>query len=497
MNSSSFLAGVDLPALAPFIALAGTAVVVLLTATFTRRHGVLLTLTVAGFAGTLASVAVLAGITGRRATFLFSVDDYALYYIGLLVILGAAVALLSHAYLEHTESRRADYYVLLLLATLGAMALVASTHFASLLLGLEILSVSLYGLIAYPPARPTATEAGLKYLVLAAATAAFTLMGMAFVYAASGTMNLGDLSTFAGTATGWSQILYIGGLILLLTGIGFKLAVVPFHLWTPDVYQGAPAPVTAFVATVSKGAVFALLLRYVDQLDPDGGGPLAIALTVIAFASMVAGNLLALLQENVKRLLAYSSISHLGYLLVALLAGGAAGRTAVAFYLAAYTLTMMTAFGIVTFLSGREGESETLQTYRGLGRRRPWVAGAFTITLLSLAGIPVTAGFIGKFFLIRAGAGEARWALVVTLALASAVGLFYYLRVIVTMYGTVFPRTSVTAHSPVGPHPPVITYSGGRLAATVLAVLTATLLALGLYPNLLLRLIERATSALG
>ncbi len=150
MNSSSFLAGVDLPALAPFIALAGTAVVVLLTATFTRRHGVLLTLTVAGFAGTLASVAVLAGITGRRATFLFSVDDYALYYIGLLVILGAAVALLSHAYLEHTESRRADYYVLLLLATLGAMVLVASTHFASLLLGLEILSVSLYGLIAYP-----------------------------------------------------------------------------------------------------------------------------------------------------------------------------------------------------------------------------------------------------------------------------------------------------------------------------------------------------------
>jgi NADH-quinone oxidoreductase subunit N len=505
VNSSSILAGVDLPALAPFIVLAATAVVVLLTATFTRSHAVLIALTAAGLAGTLASVLVLAGRGNRRATFLLSMDDYALYFIGLLVVLCAAVVLLSHAYLEHTEDRRADYYLLLLLATLGATVLVASTHFASLLLGLEILSVSLYGLIAYPQTRPTATEAALKYLVLAASTAAFMLMGMAFVYAASGSMALGDLSAFAAVAPGWSRVLYFGGLTLLLTGIGFKLAVAPFHLWTPDVYQGAPAPVTAFVATVSKGAVFALLLRYADQVDPGGGGPLVIVLTVIAFASMAIGNLLALLQENVKRLLAYSSISHLGYLLVALLAGGAAGRTAAAFYLAAYTLTMVTAFGIVTFLSGREGESETLGDYRGLGRRRPWVAGVFTIALLSLAGIPITAGFIGKFFLIRAGVGETQWALVVTLALTSTIGLFYYLRVIVTMYGAGVTEHSAASGAKAGVGPdersgqdvPQVVPSGGRLAAAVLAVLTIALLALGVYPDGLLRLIERAASTLG
>ena len=385
-------------------------------------------------------------------------------------------------------------YVLTLIATLGAGTLVSSAHFASFFLGLEILSVALYGLIAYPARRPGAVEAGLKYLVLAATTAAFLVLGMALVYSVTGTLALGSLATFAAGVSGLQKALYITGLVLIFAGVGFKLAVVPFHMWTPDVYQGAPAPVAAFVATVSKGALFALLLRYAAQMDTAGSRPFFLVLTVVAFASMAVGNLLALMQQNIKRLLAYSSISHLGYLLVALLAGGALARTAVAFYLVAYSLTMVAAFGVVAALSERDREPESLEDYRGLGRRRPWLAGVFTLALLSLAGIPITAGFIGKFLLVDAGAGASRWALVVVLVLTSTVGLFYYLRVIVIMYGkpSLSPAEVQGGPVPLSPGLPI-----GALTATVLGFLSLALLFLGLYPRLLLDVIERIAGGLG
>jgi NADH-quinone oxidoreductase subunit N len=243
---------------------------------------------------------------------------------------------------------------------------------------------------------------------------------------------------------------------------------------------------------VSKAAVFALLLRYVTQVDSVDAHAFLLVLSVVAFASMVVGNLLALLQRNLKRLLAYSSISHLGYLLVALLAGGALAHTAVAFYLVAYSLTMVAAFGVVGVLSDAEREAEAIEDYRGLGRRRPWLAGILTLALLSLAGIPFTAGFIGKFLLVEAGAGASRWALVIVLVLTSALGLFYYLRVIVTMFGRAEPEGSEEL-APVSP--------GGMrvapLSATVLGFLALALLFLGLYPRLLLRLVEMAAAGLG
>ena len=224
------------------------------------------------------------------------------------------------------------------------------------------------------------------------------------------------------------------GIVMLLVGVGFKLAVVPFHMWTPDVYQGAPAPVGAYVATVSKGAVFALLLRYFRPVSLDPGSTLFLVFAAVAIASMVAGNLLALRQDNVKRILAYSSIAHLGYLLVAFLASGERAAIAVTFYLVAYFATTLAAFGVITVLSPAGRDADLMLDYRGLGARRPVLAAIFAVALFSLAGMPLTMGFIGKFYLVTAGAGSALWALVIVLVVTSTIGLYYYTRLIVAMY---------------------------------------------------------------
>ncbi len=484
--------------LSPYIALAATAVVVMLTTAFYHRHLLLAGLTATGLAATFACVLV-AGAEDRRATALLRMNDVSLYFIGLLVVVALAVVALSYGYLGRTERRFGDFYTLLTLGALGGAVLAASAHFASLFLGLEVLSVSLYGLIAYPRRRPQAVEAAFKYLVLAAVTSAMLLFGMALVYAVSGTMLLDKVASAGAGLAGWEAAAYKAGLALVFAGVGFKLALVPFHMWTPDVYQGGPAPVIAFLAAASKAAVFVVLLQSLAPLDPQRGGVLVVVLSVVAYASMLAGNLLALFQQNLKRLLAYSSIAQLGYLVVAVVSSGAAGgargagTVAVAFYLTIYALALLAAFGVIAVLAHAEGEPEALSQYRGLGHRRPALALVLSVSLLSLAGMPLTAGFIGKFFIFRAGAGAAQWGLLVVFALTSAMSLYYYLRVIITMYRLeVAPYAAALATSPGG-------MSAGRRAADRVAVaalvlLTASTLLLGVYPPVLLRLIEHAAS---
>jgi len=274
--------------------------------------------------------------------------------------------------------------------------------------------------------------------------------------------------------------------------VGFKLAVVPFHMWTPDVYQGGPAPVTAYIATVSKGAVFALLLRFMLPVSADTSSTLFVALAAIAVASMVAGNVLALRQDNVKRILAYSSIAHLGYLLVAFLATGERAGVAVGFYLVAYFATTLVAFGVVTVLSPGDRDADLLLDYRGLGARRPWLAAIFAVALFSLAGMPLTMGFIGKFVIFTAGAGSELWALLIVLALTSTIGLYYYTRLIVVMY---VRRPEELELAGAGPGAPVAA-AGGAAGVAVLAALTALLIVFGVYPAPLLRLVEHAVSVL-
>lgn len=468
----------DLTALSPFIILAATSVVVMLTISFYRSHRLTVILTLSGLVLSAASLPLISCTLPRAVTPLLMIDHYALFYIGLITAASFAVAGLSYSYLEIQQGHREEFYLLLLIATLGCSVLAAAAHVASLFLGIELLSISLYALAAYLRHSDHGVEAGIKYLILAAVSSAFILFGMALVYAESGSMAFSTIAAFA-TGPGSPGLVFLSGIVLILVGLGFKLAVVPFHMWTPDVYEGAPTPVTAFIATASKGAVFALVLRFFTLVDIHTHAPLLAIFTIIAIASMFAGNLLALFQTNVKRILAYSSISHLGYLLVTVLASGPLATTAAAFYLTAYFITTIGAFGVVTVISGQERDADAMDDYQGLAWRRPWLAGVFTVMLFSLAGIPLTAGFVAKFIVVAAGAGSALWLVVVVMIVNSVIGLFYYLRIIVAMFSHNNNENAAVAG---------LSRSGG----TVLAALVILLVWLGVYPGPMIDLIKRA-----
>jgi NADH-quinone oxidoreductase subunit N len=464
-----------LVACAPWCVLALAVVVELLLISFHRgeRAAAAVALIGLGLAG--ATLAGADGYAPRAVSSLLLIDRYALFYIGVVLVAGAATVALAYGYLADGAS--GELYLLILLGSLGAAVLAASVHFASFFLGLEILSVSLYALIGYRVVERRGIEAGFKYLVLASVSAAFLLFGMALVYAEAGTLAFGPLAQRIAGGAAMRPAVWLGGVALIVTGIGFKLALVPFHLWTPDVYQGAPAPVSAFVASASKAAVFAVLLRFFSTLHAGAVPSLALAIALIAGFSMFTGNLLALLQTNVKRILAYSSIAHLGYVLVALLARGPLAMEAVGYYLATYAVTMLAAFGVVAALSGGGAEAEELEDYRGLFWRRPWLAATFTTALLSLAAIPVTGGFVAKFYVVAAGASASLWALLIVLAVNSAIGLFYYLRIIVAMYSAPAEPSAAAA---------AVRLPGGL----ALAALVAAVLWLGLYPSPLTHLLR-------
>ena len=472
----------DLSALLPLIIIATTVIVVMLVIAFFRDHKLTAILTLAGLALAGASLMMVSPMIPRRITPLLILDHYGLFYTGLTFFASFAVAALSYSYLEIHEGHREEFYLLLLLATLGCAVLTASTHFASLFLGVEILSVSLYALIAYLRHSDRSIEAGVKYLILAAVSSAFILFGMALVYAEIGSMDFTHIAARA-ASPGVRGLPFTTGLAMIIIGLGFKLAVVPFHLWTPDVYEGAPAPVTAFVSTVSKGAVFAVVMRYFSIVGVPISAPIFLIFSIIAIASMFTGNLLALFQSNVKRVLAYSSISHLGYLLVTLLASGAMAATAAAFYLSAYFITTLGAFGVVTILSEKERDADSMNDYRGLAWRRPWLAGVFTAMLLSLAGIPLTAGFVGKFYIVAAGVGSGLWLLVIILTVNSALGLYYYLRIIIALYQRGEEEMTTT---------PRLSLSG----SAVLAGLTILLVWLGVYPVSVIQMIQKMAQSL-
>ena len=479
--------GPDLIALLPLLVLTVSAVVVMVAVCIRRSHLLAVWLTLAGLAGAFVSLWAAASLAPIQVTPLLVIDGYALFYMGLIIAATFVTVILAYGYMENQAGYREELYVLILTAALGSSVLVASNHFVSFFLGLEILSVALYAMSAYLCNRKLSLEAGIKYLVLAAASAAFLLFGMALIYAQLGTLQFGEIAAMLMGGASYDKTLIYPGLALMITGIGFKLAVVPFHMWTPDVYEGAPAPVTAFVATVSKGAMVALLLRYFYATGAYHLHSVFVVFSIIAIASMIVGNLLALLQNNVKRILAYSSIAHLGYVLVAFLAGGNRAAEAVTFYLVAYFVTTLGAFGVVSVLSNGERDADSLDDYQGLFWRRPALAGIFTMMLLSLAGIPLTAGFVGKFFLVATGVSASLWGLVFVLIVTSVIGLFYYLRILVALY---------KSPAEAGEGAPVTLPAHSWSGSYVLAALTVLLVWIGVYPSPVLDAIQRAVSTL-
>ena len=474
----------DLVALLPWLVLATGAVVLLLAIAFRRDHRLAAGVALATLGLALLSLPVAASAAPREVTPLFRVDSYALLYTAVLVAATAAVALLSYGYLRGRPETQEEYYVLLLLAALGASLLAASSHLVSFFLALELLSVSLYTLIGYLRVRRRSLEAAIKYLVLSGVSTAFMVFGMALLYAAQGTLAFDELVGGAAVAQGTWTVPLLAGMALVGVALGFKLSLVPFHFWSPDVYEGAPAPISALVATVSKGGVLALLLRLFSTVDGVLDSPLALALGLVAVASMLAGSLLGLRQEDVKRVLAYSSIAHLGYLMVPLLAGFEQAMAAATFYLIAYALTILAAFGVVTVLSTPEEDAGALENYRGLFWRRPWLGGLLAASLFSLAGLPLTAGFLAKLYLVAAGVAGGLWWLVGALVLSSAIALYYYLRIIVVMLQGPAPTAEA--------RPPLVPLAGGL----VLAALALGLVWLGVYPSPLLRAVQGAIAGL-
>ncbi|MEW6462018.1 MAG: NADH-quinone oxidoreductase subunit NuoN [Pseudomonadota bacterium] len=473
-------------ALLPLLVTSLTVVVVMLAIAAKRNHTLTFILSVVGLNLALLSLIPTLDVTPLAVTPLLLVDNFACYYMALVLAASLACITLIHAYLGGESGKgypgnREELYLLVLLSAAGGLVLVSTQHLAGLFIGLELLSVPTYGMIAYAFFNKRSLEAGIKYMVLSAAGSAFLLFGMALLYAESGNLAFADLGvSLARESTLLVQI----GIGMMLIGLAFKLSLVPFHLWTPDVYEGAPAPVAAFLATASKVAVFAVLLRLYQISPATAGGWLNELLTLIAIASILFGNLLALLQNNLKRLLGYSSIAHFGYLLVALVASQGLAVEAIGVYLATYVLTSLGAFGVITLMStpysGRDADA--LYEYRGLFWRRPYLTAVLTVMMLSLAGIPLTAGFIGKFYVIAAGVEAQLWWLLGAMVLGSAIGVFYYLRVMVTLF-----MREPNLHRHDAP------FDWGQRAGGIMLLVVALLaFFLGVYPQPLLELVQQA-----
>lgn len=473
-------------ALLPLLVTSLTVVVVMLAIAAKRNHALTFILSVVGLNLALLSLIPALEVAPLEVTPLLLIDTFACYYMALVLAASLACVTLIHAYLGGESGKgypgnREELYLLVLLSAAGGLVLVSAQHLAGLFIGLELLSVPTYGMIAYAFFNKRSLEAGIKYMVLSAAGSAFLLFGMALLYAESGNLAFADIG--ASLAQESSQLVQIG-IGMMLIGLAFKLSLVPFHLWTPDVYEGAPAPVAAFLATASKVAVFAVLLRLYQISPAMSGGWLSDLLTLIAIASILFGNLLALLQNNLKRLLGYSSIAHFGYLLVALVASKGLAVEAVGVYLATYVLTSLGAFGVITLMStpysGRDADA--LYEYRGLFWRRPYLTAVLTVMMLSLAGIPLTAGFIGKFYVIAAGVEAQLWWLLGAMVLGSAIGVFYYLRVMVTLF-----MREPNMHRHDAP------FDWGQRAGGIMLLVVALLaFFLGVYPQPLLELVQQA-----
>lgn len=429
--------GVNVSALGPEIALTAAALVILLLDCFYKRKsgGHLLVLGLLGL-GAAVSLALGQRPAGPGASFYYDmlrVDAFSRFITVVLCGATGLTFLLGAGYALRREVESAEYYALMLLATMGMMLMAAGNDLIVIFLGLEISSISQYILAGFRQQATRSTEASLKYFILGAFATGFLLYGIALTYGATGTTNLTGIQAY-NAGVDKAPLLLMAGCALLLIGFGFKVSSVPFHMWTPDVYDGAPTTVTAFMAAGSKVAGFAALARILFV----GFGGLhtgwANIVWVTAALTMTLGNVAALVQTRVKRMLAYSAIAHAGYLLVALVPGNELGGVGVLYYLVAYALTNLGAFAIVGLLRHEDDDGLQLSNFGGLGYRRPWLGLLMALFMFSLAGIPPTAGFIGKFY-IFSGAVEAGYiGLAVLGVLNSVISVYYYLRVVVWMY---------------------------------------------------------------
>ncbi len=369
--------------------------------------------------------------SGVTMSGMITVGGFGSLFAALFIVAAIFTIVFSRDYLKKMYKRIGEFYILILFATVGMMLMAAAADLIIVFLGLELMSLCLYVLAGFLRQKHKSNESALKYFLLGSFATGFLLYGIALVYGCAGTTNI---QMIVGNASALlSQKLFITGLGLILIGFAFKVAGVPFHMWVPDVYEGAPTIVTGFMSTGAKAAAFsAFVLLFAHQVF--GESNIKIVLAIIAAASMIFGNIVAIAQTNIKRMLAYSSVAHAGYMLTGLAAANAFGRTGIIFYLAAYTFMNLGAFGIISILEEKEDRNLSIDDYAGLGTKKPFLAALMAIFMFSLSGIPPFAGFLGKYYVFAAAVqADLTW-LAILGVLSSAVGAYYYLRIVVMMY---------------------------------------------------------------
>jgi NADH-quinone oxidoreductase subunit N len=365
---------------------------------------------------------------------LYAIDNFGVFFKSLALIVSLLVTLLSLRYVEREQIIQGEYYALLLFGVLGMMIMVSSNHFMTIFIGLEVMSISIYVLCGLLHGDHRSAEASLKYFLLGAFYTAFLLYGIAMIYATTGAMDIRGIAAYVASENFHPTPMFMIGMGMLIVGFGFKTASVPFHMWTPDVYEGAPTSITAYMATGIKAAAFGAFLRVFYTAFLPFAEAWSGTLWVIAVATMTLGNITALVQDDIKRMLAYSSIAHAGYILIAFVIGDPFSASAMLFYILVYTFMNVGAFAIVILLGQKEQPNTGIESYAGLAGRHPLIALAMAVFLLSLTGIPPLAGFMGKFYLFGAAIRAEHYGLAVIGVLNSTVAAYYYLRVIMFMY---------------------------------------------------------------
>lgn len=422
-------------------------------------------------------------IQSTESTFsgLWVLDNYSRFFKMIFLIGTGLTILISIRYIKQEAMPPGEYYAMLLLATLGMMIMAGGADLMPIFLGIELMSISLYVLTGYARTRMISNEAALKYFLLGSFATGFLLYGMALLYGATGTTRIQGIFTYISQNSINNHIILIG-MALLVIGFGFKVAAVPFHMWTPDVYEGAPAPITAFMSAGPKAAAFAAFARVFLDALPAMHDQWVMIIWWIAVLTMSVGNILALVQDNIKRMLAYSSIAHAGYVLVGFVAGGQLGTPGILFYMLAYTLMNIGAFAIITYIGGLGEERITIKDYAGLGYRYPIAAVALSLFLFSLAGIPPTAGFMGKFYLFSAAIDAGYLGLAIIGVLNSVVSVYFYLKVTVAMY----MRTSETEEAA----RPALAFA--PMLALAVVISAYGVLRLGIFPSIYIGLVQNA-----
>lgn len=429
------MSSMDIKAISPELMVCVTALLALVLDLIVLNKRYVAYLSIIGLLFSMVLCARLWGQPIQAFNNFLSVDNYSLFFNFIFLISAFLTIAISVRYVEEHQSDHGEFYILILLATLGAMLMGAAKDLIIIFLGLELMSLSLYILAGFMRHRLDSSEASLKYFLLGAFASGFFLYGIALIYGVCGTTNLSGIAAYiSNISKGSTSLVFSIGIGLLMVGFGFKVAVVPFHQWVPDVYEGAPTSISAFIAGGPKAAGFAALLRVLTLALEKVQFEWIYVLWVLAALTMTLGNVAAISQNNIKRMLAYSSIAHAGYVLVALTAANQAGSQSALLYLLIYTIMNTGAFAVAILMSKREDEKLLISEYSGLGFRRPLLGLTMAIFMFSLAGFPPTAGFVGKFYIFRAALEAKLTWLVIISVLNSALSAFYYLRVVVTMY---------------------------------------------------------------